>query len=52
MALEASADLSIFARLAPGNLHLVNWERQSPSPGAVLLTDSCSAGNSFPIQEG
>ena len=25
MALEASADLSIFPRPAPGNLHLVNW---------------------------
>ena len=25
MALEASADLSIFSRPAPGNLHLVNW---------------------------
>ena len=38
MALEASADLSIFPWPAPGNLHLVNWEASSPPVQALCFS--------------
>ena len=47
MALEASADLSIFARLAPGNLHLVNWDLATPVQALCFSLTVGFSGNSF-----
>jgi hypothetical protein len=38
MALEASADLSIFPWRGPGNLHLVNWGQHRLAAATIAVT--------------
>ncbi len=41
MALEASAELSIFPWPAPGNLHLVNWGYVAAACAAMTEISAC-----------